>query len=155
MSTEVGRTDGGFDVPVVERDRVELSFTLRPDLVFLARMTAAAVASRAQFGIDQVEDLRLAIDELCVTLAGAGGPDARLHLLFEWEPGTIKVLGTLLPADVDAGQPGTAPAPAPVAPPTPDELSARILDALVDEHGTDSTDGASRAWIVVRRTSQG
>ena len=50
--------------------RVELALPAQPELLFLARMTAAAVASRAEFGFDQVEDLRLAIDELWVTLAG-------------------------------------------------------------------------------------
>jgi len=113
-------------------------------------MTAAAVASRAEFGFDQVEDLRLAIDELCITLAGEDGSSGRVHLVYEWNTDVVEVIGTLLPVDGDAPE-ISDPGRGPQAVPTLNELSERILDALVDEHGTDSVGGAPRAWIRVRR----
>jgi hypothetical protein len=132
--------------------RVELSLPAQPELLFLARMTAAAVASRADFGFDQVEDLRLAIDELCITLAGEDGADGRVHLVFEWTDDAVEVIGKLVPDD-------TAPAVAIRArtapPPALNELSQRILDALVDEHGRDGAGGLPRAWIRVRRRADG
>lgn len=127
-------------------DCVELSFPLRPDLVFLARMTAAAVATRAGFGFDQVEDLRLAIDELCTSVAGEAEGDDQLHLLFEWSQDAIRVEGTLRGGVHLVEEPASRSAT-----PTPRELSERILDALVDEHGTESADGPPRVWMVVRR----
>lgn len=129
---------------------VELSFPVRPDLVFLARMTGTAVASRAGFGIDQVEDLRLAIDELCLTVTG-GGEDGRrrLRLSFEWGDHAIRVHGRLEAPAGDGATPAATPETEAEA--TSTELSERILDALVDEHGSEHVDGVTRAWMVVRR----
>ena len=47
-------------------EAVELIIPVQSDLVVLARLTAATVASRAGFNVEEVEDLRLAVDELCV-----------------------------------------------------------------------------------------
>ncbi len=129
--------------------RVELSLPAEPELLFLARMTAAAVASRAEFGFDQIEDLRLAIDELCITLAGEDGTEGRLHVVFEWQGDLLEVVAKLV-AEHDrlAAVPrsGTDQPDVNVT-----ELSGRILDALVDEHGTDNVAGTPRAWFRVRR----
>ena len=130
------------------RDRVELSLPARPDLLFLVRMTAAAVASRADFGYDQIEDLRLAIDELCLTVAGDAPTDGRLQLLFKWADDAVEVVGVYEP---DSDAPGGSPDAAPAQPAS--ELSQRILDALVDEHGTDLVGGCPRAWLRMRRRS--
>ncbi len=128
---------------------VELSLPAEPELLFLARMTAAAVASRAEFGFDQIEDLRLAIDELCITLAGEDGTEGRVHLVFEWEGDLLEVTAKLV-AEHDHL---TAAPPTGTDRPDADvnELSGRILDALVDEHGTDNVGGSPRAWFRVRR----
>ena len=44
-----------------------------PEFVRLARVTAAGLASRLGFTFDDVDDLRLAIDELCFGLIGSKG----------------------------------------------------------------------------------
>lgn len=129
-----------------EHDHVELSLPARPDLLFLVRMTAAAVASRADFGYDQIEDLRLAIDELCLTVAGEAPVEGRLQLLFKWGDDAIEVVGVY---EADEGERGPRRDLA-VAQPA-NELSERILDALVDEHGTDTVGGCPRAWLRMRR----
>jgi len=150
MSAELPATDDAPASPEAS-ETVKLSFPLRPDLVYLGRMTAAAEATRAGFGFDQVEDLRLAIDELCITIAGEDDSDGRLDLVFEWTPDSIKVVGTLVATGRDLAQ---VPEPATVSGtggPTPRELSERILDALVDEHGLDNAGGAPRGWMVLRR----
>jgi len=51
-------------------DEVRLAVPARPEFVGLARVTAAGLASRLGFTFDQVEDLRLAIDEMCFGLTG-------------------------------------------------------------------------------------
>jgi serine/threonine-protein kinase RsbW len=133
-----------------ERDRVELSLPARPELLFLLRMTAAAVASRADFGYDQIEDLRLAIDELALTICGDEASNGRLQLLFKWTEDAIEVVGVYEPEDKD--QPGRPDLS--VAQPV-NELSARILDALVDEHGADVVGGCPRAWLRMHRRRAG
>ena len=118
---------------------VEVVFPARPDMAVLARMTAAAVAARAEFGVDQVEDLRLAIDELCVTLVGENGAAGRLSVLFDWSKDAVSVTGRLQ---------GAGP---PTRPFVPSALSERILDALVDGRGIDTAGPDPCMWFIVRR----
>jgi hypothetical protein len=132
-------------------NRVELSLAADAQMLFLARMTGAAVASRAQFEYDQVEDLRLAIDELCVRLISSASDTGtgRISLLFQWsDDGDMEVTGTLIPEGSVTGN-GHHPIPSTTLPTY--ELSERILDALVDEHGSDSIEGAHRAWLRMKR----
>jgi serine/threonine-protein kinase RsbW len=121
---------------------VELTIPVQADLVVLARLTAATVASRADFDIEEIEDLRLAVDELCASLAQTGG-NGRLDLQFSSDDGQIEVscsyrVGSIAPNATNEGSLG--------------ELSVRILDALVDEHGQEMADGHRRAWLRKRRT---
>ena len=128
--------------------RVELSVAADADMLFLARMTAAAVAARAEFEYEQVEDLRLAIDELCVGLMGDGTGGGRIALAFEWDDeGALGVTGTHV---AEGGPSGNGHHPGPVHGPSM-ELSERILDALVDDHGGDTSGGMQRAWLRMRR----
>jgi hypothetical protein len=129
--------------------RVELSFPADVHMLFLARMTAAAVASRAELDFDQVEDLRLAIDELCIALFGSNVSPGQITLLFQWDTeGTLDIVGTLIPEGEPSsnGSQGAA-----TRSPLSFELSQRILDALVDDHGSDAVGGVHRAWLRVRR----
>jgi hypothetical protein len=136
-------------VDVDHGHRVELSLGADAQMLFLARMTGAAVASRADFEYEQVEDLRLAIDELCVRLMSASSSGGRLALLFQWDDaGTLDVTGTLIPENRPSGN-GRRPRPEMAA--VSNELSERILDALVDDHGGDTLGDVHRAWLRMRR----
>jgi hypothetical protein len=125
-------------------DVVELSIPVRADLVVLARLTAATVASRASFDVEEIEDLRLAVDELCVSLVDEVG-EGRLALRFVRAEHEIEVSCIYHPDAALGGRPIPASA---------DGLSARILDALVDEHGRDSENGHERIWLRKRRARQ-
>jgi len=130
-------------------NRVDLSIPAKPELLFLARMTAAAVASRAEFGYDQIEDLRLALDELCLTIL-EGRTGGRMNLQFNWTEDAMEVTATV--GDNDSHGPRGQDRL--VATPKPNELSERILDALVDEHGFDYQNGTSSSWLRVRRVDE-
>ena len=109
-------------------DEVRLAVPARPEFVGLARVTAAGLASRLGFTFDQVEDLRLAIDEMCFGLTGSKGKDGILELRFLLSPEGLTVQGE-----------GNFSPPGPVH---LSELSKVILDALVDEHSiSDGADG--------------
>ena len=43
-----------------------------PDLLRVARLTAAGLANRVGFNVDEVEDVKIALDELCFSLLGEG-----------------------------------------------------------------------------------
>lgn len=131
MST-VGETTTTFSV--------ELSIPVQADLVVLARLTAATVAGRAGFGVEDIEDLRLAVEELCLSLVGTRD-DGRLHLAFDCEADTIRVQCWYETASSSAHGDGA------------DELSLRILDALVDAHGRQTRDGHPGAWLSKRKAA--
>lgn len=127
-------------------DRVELRFPARGDLIVLARLVASAVSARVGFDIEELEDLRLAVGELCLlTLQGSDARSGDLCL-------ELTVLGDALGAvctlerAAAAEVTGLVGEGAEIA-----RLSEQILDALVDEHGRESQDGSVRAWLQKKR----
>ena len=64
------------------RDEVQLVVPAAPEYLRLARMTAAGLASRLGFTYDDVEDLRIAVDELCFVLVGTAGRPGTIALTF-------------------------------------------------------------------------
>ena len=131
-----------------EGDRIQLTFPARGDLIVLARLVSSAVSARAGFDIEELEDLRLAVGELCLlTLQGCDARHGDLRLDFTVREDDIEVISTLERAE--AGE---------TTEPEADEsalLSEQILDALVDEHGRERQDGSVRAWLRKRRIGHG
>jgi serine/threonine-protein kinase RsbW len=125
---------------------VELIIPVQSDLILLARLTAATVASRAGFDVEEVDDLRLAVDELCVLVADEGGT-GRLQLTFTTADETVEVVCAFQGEESQNGggpdQHGER------------ELSVRILDALVDEHGEEFDNGRRRGWLRKRGVRHG
>lgn len=125
-------------------DRIELRFPARGDLIVLARLVTSAISARAGFDIEELEDLRLAVGELCLlTLHGSDARSGVLCLELTVLDDAIGVVCILERAA--AGEP-----------PGPESddialLSEQILSALVDEHGRESQDGSVRAWLRKRR----
>ncbi len=103
------------------QDEVRLAVPASPEFLRLVRVTGTGLASRLGFSFDEVEDLRLAIDELCFALIGTKGREGVLRLRYVALADGLEVWGTAELAD-------------PFSPPALTELSERILDALVDEH---------------------
>jgi hypothetical protein len=126
-------------------DVVELRIPVAADLVVLARYAASTVASRCNFDIEEVEDLRLAVDELCVLMLH-DQTDGSLELRFTWDEAEVEVSCRYEPPP---GNPLAGPSTAQT-----DGLSERILEALVDEHGTRSEAGGTAAWLRKRRVRQ-
>jgi anti-sigma regulatory factor (Ser/Thr protein kinase) len=126
-------------------DVVELSLPVDADLLVLARLTAATIASRAGFDVEEVEDFRLAVDELCVSLIQEGS-DGRLRLQFTRDVDSVEV-SCSYDGSPAAGEPATGED-------SIEGLSARILDALVDAHGREIAGGQERAWLRKRRARQ-
>ena len=61
---------------------VRLAVTAQPEYLRMTRLLAAGVASRVGFTIDEVDDLRIAIDELCFSLVGASGRDGTVTVRY-------------------------------------------------------------------------
>ena len=93
----------------------------RPQLLRVARLTAAGLAGRLGFNFDEIEDVKIAVDELCFALVGTKGREGDLTVVYRLLPDALEIEG--------AGSFGSD-TPNPV----PSELSAQILAAVVDEH---------------------
>jgi hypothetical protein len=87
-----------------------------------ARLIASAVAARSGLDYDAVEDLRIAVSELC-TAVTEGAADGALTLSYTGNSSGVRITGRAA-----RGGGGT---PEPVA---LGELSRQILDAVTDEH---------------------
>jgi hypothetical protein len=109
---------------VPTQDEVRLVVPATPEFLRLARVTATGLASRLGFSYDDVEDLRLAIDELCFALIGSKGKEGTVTLRYAMPEGQLEIEGTARFAEVQNGN----------AAPMLSDLSKQILAALVDEY---------------------
>src|SRR5206468_9742395 len=110
-----------------------------PQLLRVARLTAAALASRLGFSFDEIEDVKIAVDELCFALVGSKGRDGNLTIVYRLREQHLEISGE-----------GTFTTDEREQTPAPSELSAQILAAVVDEHEL-SRDGDSMRFRLVKR----
>lgn len=75
-------------------DPVQLAFSADTVNVALARTVAAAMAARADLTIDQLEDVRLAVDEAVSQLIADADADATVTCSFSVGIGTLDVTVT-------------------------------------------------------------
>jgi hypothetical protein len=131
--------DAGALRPTTDVELVELSIPALPELLSLPRLVAAAVAARCDFDYDELEDIKLAIEELCLAAFEGRGP-GRLAIRLALHSEALEVDCVFEPAD---GAPLGESRRSEVAA----QLTEQLLDALADEHGTDETGGVRRTWF--------
>jgi hypothetical protein len=132
-----------------EREVIEISIPGSVDLVVLARFTAATIGVRAGFDLDEIDDLRLAVDELSVSF-GPLDDESSLRYSFIREGSTITVRCTREPT-LGGGSGGGHTERDIIDWQQARELSAQLLDELVTEHGREITNGRSVAWLTKQR----
>jgi Histidine kinase-like ATPase domain len=104
-----------------EQTVIRLSIPAAPEFLRLARLAAADVASRAGLSYEDIEDLRIGVDELCHVLMAPGAEHQHLELTFTLLPDAVAVAGQ--------GPPGASHHSV-----IQSDLSRTIVDAVVDEH---------------------
>ncbi len=97
------------------------------DYISFARLTATQLAAKIGFDFDAIEDVRIAVSELCGTLIACAAPEADLQLEYAADNASLTVSGHA--------------AIAPGATLTPDELSDQVLAAVTDSYGYETVDG--------------
>ena len=114
---------------------VLVQFPARPEFLRLARLAAADVATRAGFDYEEVEDLRIAVSELCAVISV--DETQTVSLTFRLGDDCVEVsgstpyLGTQLAAhDL--------------------ELSHALVGAVVDQHALEA-DGVSAHFALTKR----
>ena len=117
---------------------VELDLAANPLHLGLSRQLVGAVGATLDLTVDLIDDLQLALDELCVSvMSHAEHSRERLQVRIEWTASDIRleVVGRGNRIDPLAnGAELTA-------------FSQQILNALVDEHGVDERDGTNVQWL--------
>ena len=73
------------------RDRVELRVPASPAYLAVLRTASAGLAARLDLTLDEIEDLRIAVDEACALLLADGTPDDELVAVFDLEPDVLAV----------------------------------------------------------------
>lgn len=99
---------------------VELHTAASTLVIPTIRTVAADLAARADFDLDSIDDLRMAVDDLCAMLVRVAAADATLHCKFTVAPERIEVT-----ADVEVDDP--------VEPPSTRTFGWRVLECLTDE----------------------
>lgn len=100
-------------------DEVQLRFPARLEYVRLTRLVVSGLASQVPFTVDETEDVRIAVDELCSTVIDHAAEDGEIVVSFHIEGSTIRMCTTAVSLDEDVEL---------------DELSEHILRATVDSH---------------------
>ena len=117
-------------------DAVQLRVPASLEYVRIARLTGSGVASRLGFDIEEIENLRVALDELAsMVIEFAAGGD--LELTFFTTDNELRITGRAPVAEgVEVGV---------------EELTAQILKAVIDDYELRSADGFVQFSCVTRR----
>lgn len=111
----------------VEGDVLILDIPATPNFLSVLRTATAGLATRLNYGLDAIEDLRVAVDEAAsLILTAADDPSAVVHCRFD------VVAEDLL---ISIGARGIGPLP------DRQSFDWRVLDALAGAVSTDTEDG--------------
>ncbi|GEL18701.1 ATP-binding protein [Pseudonocardia asaccharolytica] len=122
---------------------VEIRTVATAALIPTIRAVASDLAARADFDLDAISDLRMAVDEACATLVDVAAPGSGLRCTFRVLPERIQVS-----AEVEAAAADTIVAT--------DTFGWRVLETLADgvsvQHSA-SADGRATVGIVLGKSS--
>jgi serine/threonine-protein kinase RsbW len=117
-------------------ESVSLKIPASPAYLQAIRLIASGLASRIAFTIDDIEDLKIAVDELSAYLMGAQGRVGTLEISFEVHPDKLCIAGV---AHLEPGQKVRTELT---------EFSRMILSTVVDSASLDQSDGVPRFELV-------
>jgi serine/threonine-protein kinase RsbW len=124
------------DVEVPLRDVVTVRIPATGAYLAVLRTATAGLGARLDFTLDEIEDLRIAVDEACAMLLPHAVETAQLTCRFELTPETLEVTVTL---PTTRGQL-----------PERDTFSWTVLTALAGNVDT-GLDDDRRVWIRLRK----
>lgn len=117
-----------------------LTIPAAPEHVRLARLLAGGLAAQCNFNVDEIEDVRIAVDEGCHALIGDRSGVGAITITCAQDEQVLRIEGWA-DAELSAGR-ELAYA----------ELSEAILDAVVDTHELLTRDGQLGFVVTKRRT---
>lgn len=111
-------------------EQVTIKIPASPAYIGVVRLVAAGLATRLRFTLDEIEDLKIAVDELSAYLTGSQGRDGDLQLTFTITGQSIGIRGEGL---LTPGQKVRTELT---------DFSRMILDTVVDTASLEQTDGS-------------
>ena len=75
-------------------DTISITIPASPEYLHVVRLVAAGLASRISFTLEDIEDLKIAVDELCAYITGPQGRSGRLQVSFALREDGIRIKGT-------------------------------------------------------------
>lgn len=111
-------------------EQVTIKIPASPAYIGVVRLVAAGLATRLRFTIDEIEDLKIAVDELSAYLTGSQGREGDLQLTFKISEASIEIRGEGL---LTPGQKVRTELT---------DFSRMILDTVVDTASLVQTDGS-------------
>jgi len=114
-------------LPAAPDDHVELRVPASGAYLAVLRTATAGLAARLDFTIDDIEDLRIAVDEACALLLPLATPGSRIDCRFDLRPHQFQVAVSVPSATT--------------VPPPRDTFAWTVLTALAGEVEASISDG--------------
>lgn len=74
-------------------ETVSIKIPASPVYLQVVRLVAAGLASRVKFTIDEIEDLKIAVDEMSAYFTGPNGRDGTIEVRFSISENRIEITG--------------------------------------------------------------
>ncbi|MTK01012.1 ATP-binding protein [Micromonospora sp. CP22] len=126
--------------PTTDDDIVHLTVPADGGYLSVLRTATAGLAARLQFALDEIEDLRIAVDEACAMLLAIAARDAELDCRFSVTEDALTVEVTV-PTTPGARLPAES------------SFAWKVLTALTTSAGASATDGRATISLLTRRAS--
>lgn len=110
-------------------ETISVTIPASPEYLKVVRLIVSGLASRLKFTIDDMEDLKIAVDELSAYMTGAQGREGTLDIGFDLHDDRIEIRGS---GNFTAGTKVRTDLT---------EMSKMILETVVDEAALEQTDG--------------
>ncbi|MFC3501136.1 ATP-binding protein [Micromonospora krabiensis] len=126
--------------PATDDDIVHLTVPADGGYLSVLRTATAGLAARLQFALDEIEDLRIAVDEACAMLLAIATPAAELECRFSVTEDALTVEVTV-----------------PTAPgaklPAESSFAWKVLTALTTSASASAADGRASISLLTRRSA--
>lgn len=114
-------------------EQVELRVPASSKYLRLARLTVAGFAGDLGFDVQSIEDLRVAVDELCAAAIDGAAPTDQLELRYSSPDGRVRVEGNVVGPDL--------------ATPELHRVARELLDIVADGYDLAGVEGGRAFWI--------
>lgn len=111
-------------------EKVSIRIPASPAYLNVVRLVASGLASRLKFTIDEIEDLKIAVDEMSAYLTGTHGREGTMEISFVIEEDRIQIQGS---GDFAPGQKIRTDLT---------DFSRVILETVVDSVSLEQADGS-------------